>query len=300
MVEPARRQQPHAVERPPDEGQERRQKRHGGRDGDGGNDQAADPESADERKGHEEQQRQADCYRGPAEDHRAAGGRHRLHDRLVTRRPAPQLLPIAVDDEERVVDRDPEPDQRDEVREIRRELHEVGEDPDDPERRGDGHDREREREEEGERPEGEDQDEKGDRNRDQLTSGKVVGQYRVEVVLDRRLAGDVDLRPGEPGHGLAHLVGAPLRVRGLEVGDDLRDDDISGNGCDRDETAGRELLGGLLRRRPHLRHQRRGGPVGEGDDRERPGRALPELVFENLLGPAGVGAGEREPVGQKL
>ncbi len=78
--------------------------------------------------------------------------------------------------------------------EVRRQLHEVGEDPDDPERRRDRHDRECEREEERERAEGEDEDEKSDRNRDQLASGEVVGQHRVEVVLDRRLAGDVDLR----------------------------------------------------------------------------------------------------------
>ena len=105
-----------------------------------------------------------------------------------------QLLAVAVDDEQRVVDRDPEPDQHHEVLEVGRQLHEVGEDPDDPERRRDRERGEDERDEERERPEDEDEDQERDRDRDvELADLEVVGEDGVEVVLDRGLAGDVEL-----------------------------------------------------------------------------------------------------------
>ena len=44
------------------------------------------------------------------EEHRAAGRRHRPHDRAVDVVVAAELLAEAVDDEQRVVDCEPEPD----------------------------------------------------------------------------------------------------------------------------------------------------------------------------------------------
>ena len=49
---------------------------------------------------------------------------------------------------------------------------------------------------------------------------QVVGEDRVEVVLDRRLAGDVGLGARDRPGRLAHLVGVALRVGRLEAGDD--------------------------------------------------------------------------------
>ena len=54
--------------------------------------------------------------------------------------------------------------------------------------------RRQEREQEGERPEDEDEERERDRDRDvELADLEVLGEDRVEVVLDRRLAGEVEL-----------------------------------------------------------------------------------------------------------
>ena len=58
-------------------------------------------------------------------------------DRVVDRLPGGELLPEAVDDEQRVVDRDPEPDQLHEVRRVGRRRPELRDPVDDPERAGD-------------------------------------------------------------------------------------------------------------------------------------------------------------------
>ena len=62
-------------------------------------------------------------------------------DRLLPRGLPRVLLAVAVDHEQRVVDRDPEPDQHHHVLEVRRELDDVREDPDDAERDGDREER---------------------------------------------------------------------------------------------------------------------------------------------------------------
>src|SRR5581483_2673485 len=58
--------------------------------------------------------------------------------RVVSRssglRPARELLSEAIDDQQRVVDRDPDPDQEDQVRDVGRHRHVVGDDVDDSER----------------------------------------------------------------------------------------------------------------------------------------------------------------------
>ena len=296
VLDPARRQKPHAVERTAGQREQRGKERDRSRDGDSRDEQAAEAEPADERKRHEEEQRQADRNGPTAEDHRASRRQHRRDDRLVARRPSPQLLAEAVDDEERVVDRDPEPDERDEVRQVRRQLHEVREDPDEPERGRDGQDCEREREQEGERPEREDEYQERDRDRDHLTAQEVLREHRVEVVLDRSLAGENDLRSCDRAGGAPHRLGSRLRVRGCEVGHDLPGDDVGGERCDGYHPARRELGGRALRGRTHPGDERGRVPVTADDEGERARRALPEMLLEDRFRPARVRARKREAV----
>ena len=96
--------------------------------------EAADPDRADERERHEDQQREPDRDRRPGEDHRAAGRLHRPHDRRLDLQSVRQLLAEAVDDQQGVVDRDPEPDQEDQVRDVRRHGDEVRDHVDERER----------------------------------------------------------------------------------------------------------------------------------------------------------------------
>ncbi len=113
-------------------------------------------------------------------------------DRVVPR----QLLAEAVDDEQRVVDRDPEPDQLDEVRDVGRHHEQVRDAVDDRQR---AHDRRRGEQERHRRREGEpehgEQDEERDRQGDALSLAQVLGEDRVEVVRDRGLAAHVRLHP---------------------------------------------------------------------------------------------------------
>ena len=133
------------------------------------------------------------------EDDRAAGGLHRADDGVVDLEPARELLAEAVDDQQRVVDGDPEPDQLDEVRRVGRRRPDARDAVDDPERAGDRARREDQRDRHRPRePEDGEQHEQRDRQRDrELAVLQVAVEDRVEVVLDRGGAGDVDvLDPG--------------------------------------------------------------------------------------------------------
>ena len=240
-LEPPPRQQRDAVELSPDERQQRRKERHCCEDGHGGNQETADAEAAHERQRHEQQHRQPDRDGRPAEHDRAARRRHRPDDRVVAGEPVPQLFAEPVHDEQRVVDCNPEADQRDEVLEVGRELHVVREHPDDRERRRDGHERERERQQEGERPEGEDEDEQGDWNRDELSPHEVPCEDRVEVALDRRLSREVDGGARNLSDRRTHVVRVALGVGGRETRDDLGDDNVVGQGLHGDHAARRQL-----------------------------------------------------------
>ena len=72
--------------------------------------QPRQPEASHERHGHEEHQRQPDRHRRAAEDDGPPGRVHRVDDGLLATVPGVPLLPVAVDDQQRVVDRDAEPD----------------------------------------------------------------------------------------------------------------------------------------------------------------------------------------------
>ena len=296
------RDEPDAVEPGRQEVEQHGQKRQRADDRDGRDDEARQPEAPHEGQRHGEHDREADRDRRAAEHDRSTGRLHRAHHGFLPRAPGPKLLPVAVDDEERVVDGDSEPDQHHEVLQVRRQLEEVGEDPDDAERGRNGGEREDERQQERERPEHEDEDEQRDRDGDEeLADLEVVGEDRIEVVLDCRLAGHVDLGARDLADRLAHGVGVALGVRRLEVRDDRRRDDVVRDRLDDRDLARRQLCrgtcGGGLDLGEKLRRRAR-SPLGH--NRERARRLLAEVLLEDRLGAMRVGAREREAVREQI
>ena len=88
--------------------------------------QAAVAHRAQERQGQRDQREQADRDRDAAEDDRATGGLHRALHRLLAARTVRALLTPARHDDQRVVDRDPEADQRDQELHDRRDAGQLG------------------------------------------------------------------------------------------------------------------------------------------------------------------------------
>ena len=112
-----------------------------GDDRDKRDNKACEAEGADERHRDDEDDREADGNRDAREEHRSAGTCHRGHDRVVHRSfLVRQLVSEPVHDQERIVDREPEPDELDEVRDIEhhQELVREGEDDRERGRRGAG------------------------------------------------------------------------------------------------------------------------------------------------------------------
>ena len=70
----------------------------------------------------------------PGDDHRATGVRHRLHERRLDVLALAQLVAEAEDHQQRVVDRDAQPDERDQELDDDRDVRDVGERPDERER----------------------------------------------------------------------------------------------------------------------------------------------------------------------
>ena len=102
---------------------------------------------------------EADRDGRPGHDHRAPGVRHRLDERRLDVLALAQLVPEAEDHQQRVVDRHPEPDQRDQELDDDRDVRDVGQDPDERERVQDRGDRDHERHRDrGQRAEDEQQD----------------------------------------------------------------------------------------------------------------------------------------------
>ena len=87
---------------------------------------AAVADGAQEGQRQRDEREQADRHGRAAEDDGAARGLHRAHDRLVALEAVRALLAPAHDDDQRVVDRDAEPDQRDQELHDRRDVGERG------------------------------------------------------------------------------------------------------------------------------------------------------------------------------
>jgi hypothetical protein len=276
-------------------GQEDRLERQRRNDRDERHEQPGDAHRADERNRDQQEQAEADRDGRPGEDHRSARGRHRARDRLVPPEPAAELLTEAVDDEQRVVDREAEPDQGDEVRDVRRGLEQLGDAEDRGQRAGDRARREQEGDRHRERRAEEDeQNEERDRHRDQLAPPAVGAEDRPEVVLDRGLAGD---------EGLLSACGAQpppevVRVRGRVVQVEPRRDvavEDPAAAAELSRLAGRNGLGSDGESACQTPSQDRlGGLPRAEDDDERPLGALVEVPREQRPRALGLGARHAE------
>jgi hypothetical protein len=292
------RHESHSVETVRREVEESRQQRQCADDRHDRDGHARDTEAPDERQRHGEQEREPDRDGGAAEDHGPARRLHRPDDRLRLVLAGASLLAVAVDHEQRVVDGDSEPDERDELRHVGGELHHVGEDPDHAESRRDRGESEREGNQERERPEDEDEYQERDRDRDQeLASLQVFLLDRLEIVLDRRLAGHIEDGAWNRPERLPDVVDIPLRVGRLELRDDGRARDAGRDRRGRHERRGRNRFGrpGSRLRESGQRARDVAGP-GDRDDVEGAGRPLAEMILEDLLRPPRVRSGKREPV----
>ncbi len=215
-------------------------------------------------------------------------------------RPARELLTEAVDDEQRVVDRDPEADQLDQVRDVRRRAREMGDAVHQAERGGDRARREDERHRHRDRqPEHREEHEQGDREGDALAALQILGEDRVEVVLNRSGTGDVRAhdtgrkpdRTDDRGSGV-------LRLSEIEPAVEVAVDDLGAGGRERRRaSAARNNRGGAVDDALKPSHDTRVVRVRDlEDDRERALGHLSELLREERPRALRVGARHAELV----
>ena len=156
--------------------------------------------------------------RGAAEEHRTAGGCAGDGDRVELRPSAIALLPIAADDEQRVVDTECEAHAREHVHDEDREVECLSDECGQRERDDDGHERHEYRHEAGDdRAENEEQDDQrgGDAELELSLLKVLLGQALV-VLVGGELAGDRRLEA--------------LRLSGVDGVDDLTDSVLSARG----------------------------------------------------------------------
>jgi hypothetical protein len=163
-------------------------------DGDDADEDRTHGERAHDRVGHEEHPEHRDDEGGAAEDDRAVRGPTGDGDRVGLLTAVRPLLPIARDDEQRVVDPERETHSREHVHDEDRELELLREDRGQPERDDDRHDRHQQRNEPGDDG-SEDQQQDDQRRREpelQLALLEILLRELVEVVVERLVAGDGD------------------------------------------------------------------------------------------------------------
>ena len=163
---------------------------------------------AQERQRQRDQREQADRHRDAAEDDRAAGGLHRVLHRLVAAAPVRALLAPARYDDQRVVDRHAQADQRDQELHDRRHGGQLGQPEQQQERREDRDDRHHQRDEGEERREHEGQH---DQRPDAAQHGldEHPGSFAVVATLLRQR-----VHPGEVHPLAAHRHAGDRRARG--------------------------------------------------------------------------------------
>ncbi len=152
---------------------------------------AVKPSVRDQRDPGEGERAERDHDREAGEDDGAAGGRGGAGDRLAQLHPFGELQFVAGDDEQRVVDPDPEPDHRRQGRGDARHLDHVLEQADDRERAGEadhgGDDRQHHRRR---RAEGEEQDDHRRGEADRLAGlGRGLGELLADVAADGGVSG---------------------------------------------------------------------------------------------------------------
>ena len=191
------------------------------REDDGGADQrdehSAEAHAAQQRHRDDEQRTQADGHGPRTGDHRVTGVVHGDHDGVVVVAAVRALLAPAVDDQQRVVDRDAQADESDEELHDEADVGDVGAEQHDRERREDRdcgdeqrHEREERREQEQQHREGPEATQQ--RLEEQARRLRVVGALGQQVV-----AGDAEVEPGvrrspSPGSGCIATSG-PTSVK---------------------------------------------------------------------------------------
>ncbi len=104
------------------------------------------------------------------------------------------------------------------------------EDPNNRQGRGDRRRREDQGKEKGERPEDEREDDERDRNGDvELADLEVTFEHRIKIMLNRGLAGDVELCARHGAGRGTHRAGVALRVGWLEIRHDAGTDNGVGH-----------------------------------------------------------------------
>ena len=180
---------------------------------------------------HHAEHRHADDRAG--EHHGAARGVERLHDRLLALEPAQHALSVAGDDEQRVVDPDPEPDQHRELARERGHPDHVREQADErdagPEREAGGEQRQQHRRQ---RPEHEQQHDAGGGEPQWQAGRRTRGVAVLGHLAVRRE------RHAVARGGLDHRVVAALLAAGDRGGGD-----VEGDRRERDLTGLRNLRG---------------------------------------------------------
>ena len=177
-----------------EDGQDRGEHDHRGDRGEDHDGHTGVGERPDVRHGEQQEGGERDGDGGPAERHGAACGLHRAGQRDVHRLACGQLLPVPGDDEEAVVDAEPQPQGGGDVEGEDRHVGHAGEEREDEEGAEHGHDADRQRQEGGDQ-----------RSEDDDEGGRVIGAAEqlglLEVLLGllADLAGDLASARG--GHG---------------------------------------------------------------------------------------------------
>ena len=190
-----------AVDPVPEQGQQRREQRDRRQDGHGRDEHAADPDRADERQRQEDHAQEADGDGRAGDDHRAARVPHRLDERGLDVLAVGELLAEAEDHQERVVERHPEPDERDQELDDDGHVRQVREPPDERERVEDRRHGDGERHRDGrDRPEDEEQDdERAEAADERLGDHARAVAAAARGALERVAAGQVDGHAGRHG-----------------------------------------------------------------------------------------------------
>ena len=218
LVSPGAAVHASTVHRRADRGEDDREQGDRDRGRDEGDQKAAEAHGTQERQGRDHECEQADRDGRAAEHDGAPRGPHRDPDRRVVVASVVALLAPADDDQQRVVDRYPEPDQGHEELQDRGQVGDAREAVEQQERDGDRADRHQQRREREGRPEHEHEDDQradgGDQELDDHADAAVlaaVGAQSVDARHPHDGAGDLDVLhpPFELLHGL--LV-APERV----------------------------------------------------------------------------------------
>jgi len=215
-----------ALTRSPSRAQQRRQERQGRDHRDDADEDGADRQAAQDRVGHEHHAGEREHEGDAAEDHGAARRRARGRDRVELLPPAPALLAVARDDEERVVDAEREAHAREHVDDEEGELERLSDERGEGERDGDRDEGEEDGDETGDnRSEDEHEHDQSRRQPEQeLALLQILLRERLEVAVGAELARDGGLEAAALGalDDLDHALDAVLGIFGQPERDDGR------------------------------------------------------------------------------